>query len=343
MRKILIFALLSLIALISACIVQEEPSLTIVTIPTKTQSSLPATSIPDGEIALSEPETIEYQVEQHLTIVNKGPGKPDKHNIWLALITDVAPYQEVVTTSVSPSDYRIITDEYQNKYAEFDLSEIHPGMEISIQIQYGVKVNRLAYDLGKCEGELPTEFVQPELHIESNNIQIIELANQLSGSEQNPCQQIRSFYDYIGNTLVYSYNGANWGAQAALGEMGADCTEFASLMIALSRAAGIPARYLEGLVYFPQDADPLARTEHAWSEVYLPGVGWVPMDPTLGRSSIYRDVYFAKIPPDHIILTRGRNPSTLRGSSYWTNLYWPGDSTTIQVKDAGWTVRPIEP
>lgn len=343
MRRTVFFALLPLFAFISACTVQKEPSPKIITTPSIRPSSLPTTSILDRDDTLSEPETIEYQVEQRLTIANKGPGKPDKHNIWIALITDVALYQEVVTTSVSPSDYRIITDEYQNEYAEFDLSEIHPGMEISIQIQYGVKINRLAYDLGKCEGELPTEFVQPELHIESNNIQIIELANQLSGSEQNPCQKIRSFYDYIGNTLVYSYNGANWGAQAALGEMGADCTEFASLMIALSRAAGIPARYLEGLLYFPQDADPLARTEHAWLEVYLPGVGWVPMDPTLGRSSIYRDSYFAKIPPDHIILTRGRNPSTLRGSSYWTHLYWPGDSTTIQVKDAGWTVRPIEP
>jgi hypothetical protein len=47
------------------------------------------------------------------------------------------------------------------------------------------------------------------------------------------------------------------------------------------------------------------------------------------------------MPPNHIIVTRGRNPSTLRGGNYWTHLYWPGNSTSIHIKDFSWDIRPV--
>jgi transglutaminase-like putative cysteine protease len=284
--------------------------------------------------------TVEYEVQERLTVVNKGPGQASKHNIWMALIQDVPPYQTVRSMEVTPEGYRLIEDEYGNQYAEFDLADLPPGASVPIQIRYRVAVNEVDYDLASCEGEVPDDFNQPELHIESNNIQIVELAQQLAEGKPTACEQVEAFYDHIGNHLVYSYNGANWGAQAALGEMGADCTEYASLMIALSRAVGYPARYLEGLWVGGEGAEPEARTEHAWLEVYLPGNGWTPMDPTLGRSSLSRHQYFARMTPDHIIVTVGRNPSTLRGASYWTHLYWPGTSTEIRVEDFEWVITP---
>jgi transglutaminase-like putative cysteine protease len=239
---------------------------------------------------------------------------------------------------ITPQDYRLITDEFGNRYAEFDLSDVAPGTSVQLELAYRVAVHEPIYDLTDCSGEMPAEFTQAELHVESENVQIVELSKELSEGKDTVCEQVRAFYDYVGNHLVYSYNGADWGAQAALGEMGADCTEYASLMMALSRAAGIPARYVAGLWARGETAPDDARTEHAWLEVYLPGVGWTPMDPTLGRSSVNREAYFAHLPPDHISVTIGRNPSTLRGSSYWTHLYWPGKSTEIRVKGFEWEV-----
>ncbi len=83
-----------------------------------------------------------------------------------------------------------------------------------------------------------------------------------------------------------------------------------------------------------------AKIEHAWPDVYLPSVGWTALDPTLGRTLVNRDIYFAHYTPDHIIVTMGANPSVLRGSSYWTHLYWPGNSTKIQVKGE-WKIEPV--
>ncbi|MCK5428270.1 MAG: transglutaminase domain-containing protein [Anaerolineales bacterium] len=287
-------------------------------------------------------DTKEYMVQERLTITNLGPGEPSKQNLWIALIGDVYPYQKVAKRVITPEGYRVVTDEYGNQIAEYDFSEMPPGSEIQVKIDYQISVSNLEYDLSHCEGELPNFFTSPELHVESNNPQIINLAGELSKGKRSACDQIRAFYDYIGDNLVYSYNGNDWGAQAALGEMGADCTEYASLMMALSRAAGIPARYIEGVNYIPKNAHALARTEHAWLEVYLPGIGWTPMDPTLGRSSITREDYYAAMPPNHIIVSRGRSPSTLRGSSYWSHIYWPGTSTVIKIQEFEWSITEIE-
>jgi len=282
--------------------------------------------------------TITYDITQSITLINEGPQKPEKHNIWLALIGSQTPYQKVLSQEIYPSNYVIVTDEFGNQYAEFDFKDLEPGDSVQININYQVSVNELSYDLANCKGDLPKEYTQAELHIESNNPQIISLAKEISNPDQSPCEQVRAFYDYIGNNLVYTYNGQDWGAQAALGRMGTDCTEYSSLLIALSRANGIPARYVEGLLHLDQKDPAQARQEHAWVEVFFPGAGWVPIDPTLGRSSLTRDQHFARYTPNHIIVTNGRNPSTLRGASYWSHLYWPGDSTTIRVQDANWTI-----
>ena len=287
-----------------------------------------------------------YMVRQTISLANIGNRKPEKQNLWVALIRDVHPYQEVVSREISPKKYSLVTDEYGNQYAEFDLSDHPPGTTIDIEILYEISVKEITYDLSNCEGDLPDEFTQPELHIESGNPQIISLASNLSKGKRTACEQVRAFYDYAGDELVYTYNRQDWGAQATFGLMGSDCSEYADLAIALNRAEGIPARYYEGLLYLEESGGAkdkqIAQTEHAWMDAYLPGIGWTAMDPTMGRWASHREIYFAHHTPDHIIVTTGRNPSTLRGASYWSHIYWPGNSTTIRISKADWEITPHE-
>jgi transglutaminase-like putative cysteine protease len=305
----------------------------------RVEASNPAVATPGAHVTIVSQH--EYVVHQQLTMINHGPGEPEKQNIWVALIHDIPPYQIVPLMDVSPKDYQLVIDEYGNQYAEFDFSGHPAGITQTVTIDYHVVVNELAYDLSGCQGELLDEFTQPELHIESANPQIVALASDLSKSNDTVCQKVLAFYDYVASELVYTSNGENWGAQAALGQMGADCTEYTDLLVALSRARGIPARYYEGLLYQEKGTDTIAKIEHAWPDVYFPTVGWTAMDPTLGRILVDRDTYFGHYTPDHIIVTTGVNPSVLRGSSYWTYLYWPGNSTRITV-DGQWKIEPVD-
>jgi transglutaminase-like putative cysteine protease len=304
---------------------------------TPTIASFPTDSIAERSAGVIV-SSVHLDVWESLTIVNEGPGRPQKHNLWLALISDHPPYQSVSSMEIEPGDYSLTVDEYGNRYAQFDLTGIPAGESRSIEVRYRLVLNEVDFDLAPCQGPLPDAFTQPELHVESNNTQIVELSQELSAETETVCESVRAFYDYVGDTLVYSYNGADWGAQAALGPMGADCTEYASLLTALCRASGVPARYLEGLRVLDAESGEDDRIEHAWVEVYLPGSGWMPADPTLGRSSLSREQYFARFTPDRIIVTVGRNPSTLRGSNYWTHIYWPGDSAEISVRGFRWAI-----
>jgi transglutaminase-like putative cysteine protease len=304
----------------------------------RADSWIPATTTTSALVTILDQR--EYVVHQQLALVNEGPGQPEKQNIWIALIRSLPPYQEVTSMGISPKDYQLVVDEYGNRYAEFDFSGQPAGTTQTVKIDYRVVVNELAYDLSICQGALLDDFTQPELHIESANPQIVALAKKLSQGKDTVCQQVRAFYDYIGDELTYTPNGENWGAQAALGPMGSDCTEYTSLLMALSRAQGIPARYFEGLLYLDKGTEAIAKIEHAWPDVYMPVAGWTALDPTLGRPPANRETYFAHYTPDHIIVTLGTNPSVLRGSSYWTHLYWPGNITNIHV-NGEWNIELV--
>ena len=63
------------------------------------------------------------------------------------------------------------------------------------------------------------------------------------------------------------------------------CRDFATLMIEAIRHLGYAARFVSGYLYTPWLDDGNAQMQgagatHAWAQVYLPGTGWIPFDPT---------------------------------------------------------------
>ncbi len=63
------------------------------------------------------------------------------------------------------------------------------------------------------------------------------------------------------------------------------CVQFASATTAILQALGIPARYTSGF-YVPNVGsewrDVPENAKHAWAEIYLCGVGWIPIESTRG-------------------------------------------------------------
>jgi transglutaminase-like putative cysteine protease len=71
------------------------------------------------------------------------------------------------------------------------------------------------------------------------------------------------------------------------------CQDFSHLLIGLARVRGLPARYVSGYLVPKKAVEANASVEeviggqasHAWAEIYIPHVGWVGEDPTLGRAT----------------------------------------------------------
>jgi hypothetical protein len=71
------------------------------------------------------------------------------------------------------------------------------------------------------------------------------------------------------------------------------CDYFATSMVVLSRAAGIPARLVTGYAASTYDLERdqyivTADQAHSWAELYFPGFGWVTFEPTPGRPQLDR-------------------------------------------------------
>lgn len=58
------------------------------------------------------------------------------------------------------------------------------------------------------------------------------------------------------------------------------CRDFATLFIEACRTLGIAARFVSGYLYSAEISGLMSM--HGWSEVYLPGAGWIGFDPSWG-------------------------------------------------------------
>ncbi len=67
--------------------------------------------------------------------------------------------------------------------------------------------------------------------------------------------------------------------------MSGTCRDFAVLMMEALRSLGFAARFVSGYLHSP-GADQFAHrgggSTHAWVQVFLPGAGWIELDPTNG-------------------------------------------------------------
>lgn len=80
------------------------------------------------------------------------------------------------------------------------------------------------------------------------------------------------------------------------------CMHYASAMVILARASGLPARYVEGFVadeWDPETGNYLIREKdaHAFPEVYISGYGWMVFEPTVefGGSQDKFSIFFSSI------------------------------------------------
>jgi hypothetical protein len=127
-----------------------------------------------------------------------------------------------------------------------------------------------------AKGSMMALFLETEPLLEVNHPRIVTLARRLRGSDTDPrvvAERInRWVYDSVRKSITIGVPSALATLEARRG----DCNEHTQLAVALSRAAGIPARVAAGLAYVDGKF-----YYHAWPEIWLER--WVASDPTFGQ------------------------------------------------------------
>jgi transglutaminase-like putative cysteine protease len=135
--------------------------------------------------------------------------------------------------------------------------------------------------------EVLAQFAQPP----TTTKRVAALARAITAPAATTYDKIIAIETWLGANVRYSIN-------APLAPKGVDvvddflfrskvgwCEQVASSLVVMARSVGIPARLATGFVSGQRDALTgqfvvRERDAHAWAEIYFPGVGWQPFDPT---------------------------------------------------------------
>lgn len=145
-------------------------------------------------------------------------------------------------------------------------------------------------------------------------------------------EKARAIYDWtVENTVrdpnVKGCGLAKPGRTLYECEGGGKCADISAVFVTFARAAGIPARDVYGLrLGTPKNGD-ITSGFHCWAEFYLPGTGWIPVDPADVRKMML--VHDLKLGD--------------KATREWREFFWGGDDLfriTLNKDSRGVTLTP---
>ena len=200
-------------------------------------------------------------------------------------------------------------DFYSNDVHHFEIVEPHGELTIESRLLIAThKQPRLALDarpasrsqlkgainVGHCyDFSVASHFVDTEP-------ETWRLAVDAVDGEDDVWQCSLRLMDFVRRHVSYQSNSTrvHTHMREALAERRGVCQDFSHVLLGLCRTLQIPALYVSGYL-----ATETASATHAWVEVFVPGVGWQPLDPTHNRQTdetyvkiaVGRD--YADVPP----------------------------------------------
>ncbi len=141
------------------------------------------------------------------------------------------------------------------------------------------------------------DYLKPTKLIESNDPELVSKA-KIEFRNGASIETVREISDWVSNNLDYDYsfysvvNSAKKTYELRKGV----CDEFANLTAAFTRIKGIPTKYVSGVSF-----DGKEFGNHGWLEVFIRGIGWLPVDSTYGEVGF--------VDAAHFVLSKGLDAS----------------------------------
>ncbi len=165
-----------------------------------------------------------------------------------------------------------------------------------------------------------------------------KLAAEVTKDSHSPYAKAAALRDYLSGTCEYTLTPGPTDPDtdfvaAFLTNRKGYCTYYASALTVLCRCAGVPARYVTGygMVQKGERFQATQATAHAWTEIYLENIGWVPID------ALSQDIFLQDEPPPEEIQAGGKNTGPTAAPSPSPA---PGDRETA---GAGPEKEPFDP
>jgi transglutaminase-like putative cysteine protease len=249
---------------------------------------------------------IRHRTEYHYV----APVRGSVNELRLQPLSNEQQTLELFDLQVSPETrVRQYHDFYSNDVHHFEITEPHSVLtiestsEVTTHAQTRLEPDarpasrsqlKDALNIGKCY-----DFLQESRFVDTSP-ETWRLALDTVHDEDDVWQCALRLMAFVHQHLTYQSNSTHVHTHMrdVLAERRGVCQDFAHVMIGLCRTLRIPALYVSGYL-----ATETASATHAWMEVFVPGVGWQPLDPTHNRRvdetyvkiAVGRD--YADVPP----------------------------------------------
>ncbi|MEJ2698891.1 MAG: transglutaminase-like domain-containing protein [Desulfuromonadales bacterium] len=151
-----------------------------------------------------------------------------------------------------------------------------------------------------------------------------DLAEKITKGRKTVLEKAKAVYDWVCENTYRDPETRGCGKGdvcALLARPGGKCADISSVFVALARAAGVPARETFGIRLGKDPVTDITTWQHCWAEFYLPGTGWVSVDPADVRKMMlvkklklsdpqtveYRKYFWGGIDAYRVKLSQGRD------------------------------------
>jgi Transglutaminase-like superfamily len=182
-----------------------------------------------------------------------------------------------------------VTHTGPNRIAFFTLQ---PAQRIGLQLTAQLHATRLVAQSAPTAAP-PLVPDDREGYLKSSaQIQVSDDVRQLAlsvvGEATEPLARAAKLYEHVLRNCVYLWPPPDRGSEALRRSGSGDCGDYSALYAALCRALGIPCRVLYGTWAFGK------MQAHTWNEVYIDGLGWLPVDTSGDQSQSVLPTEFFK-------------------------------------------------
>lgn len=272
-----------------------------------------------------------------LQIKNFGPGKVTTADLHIAMPVD-RDNQELSgkpAFNVPPAEF--VTDRWGQQTAHFHYDNLKAGETRTVEMTTEAKTWEVRYfifpdkvgSLDQVPEEISSKYLEDNEKFQITHPIIQQAVMNAVGDERNPYWMMRDIFDYINGKMFYEMTGGWNTAPTVLARGNGSCSEYSFVFIAMCRAAGLPARYVGSVVVRGEDAS-MDDVFHRWVEVYLPGYGWIPVDPSRGDQDWPRDQAAAigSVSGTLLITTQSGGGSETLEWTYNSNHFWTSEPKT---------------